>query len=121
VTDLRAERMWDRSAKTVITVTLLALLLVAAVPVATLVAIVMMLLGHVIGGLAVLGGSVLVAAVAVAVAGMSGMRHLRRLLASASSHIVQRGGGLHADVGEPLESDYPDVVRLDRSDYTDIR
>ena len=41
-----AERTPDRSAKAVIAVTLLALLLVAAVPVALLAGLVMMLLGH---------------------------------------------------------------------------
>ena len=58
-----AERMPDRSAKAVIAVTLLALLLVAAVPVALLAGVVMMILGHVVGGLALFGGSVLVAAI----------------------------------------------------------
>jgi hypothetical protein len=73
-----AERTPDRPAKAMITVTLLALLLVAAVPVALLAAVVMMMLGYVVGGLALFGGSVLAAAVAVALAGMSGMRHLRK-------------------------------------------
>ena len=62
-----------------IAVTLLALLLVAAVPVALLAAVVMMLLGHVVGGLALFGRSVLAAAIAVALAGVSGMRRLRQL------------------------------------------
>jgi uncharacterized membrane protein YdjX (TVP38/TMEM64 family) len=61
-------------------VTLLALTVVAAVPVALLAAVVMVLLGHIVGGLALFGGSVLAAAVAVALAGISGMRHLRKLL-----------------------------------------
>ena len=51
-----AERMPDRSAKAVIAVTLLALLLVAAVPVALLAGVVVMMLGHVVGGLALFGG-----------------------------------------------------------------
>ena len=42
--------------------TLLALLLVAAVPVALPAGVVMMLLGHVVGGLALSGGSILAAA-----------------------------------------------------------
>src|SRR5436305_15220741 len=75
-----AERAPDRSAKAVIAVTLLALVLVAAVPVALLAAAVMMVLGHVVGGLALFGGSILAAAIAVAVAGMSGLRHLRKLV-----------------------------------------
>src|ERR1035441_10284649 len=75
-----AERTPDRSAKAMIAVTLLALSLVAAVPVALLAAVVMMMLGYVVGGLALFGGSVLAAAIAVALAGMNGMRHLRKLL-----------------------------------------
>jgi len=56
-----AERTPGRSARAVIAMTLLALLLVAAVPVALLAAVVVMLLGHVVGGLALFGGSVLAA------------------------------------------------------------
>jgi uncharacterized membrane protein YdjX (TVP38/TMEM64 family) len=82
-----------------IAVTLLALLLVAAVPVALLAAVVMMMLGYVVGGLALAGGSVIAAAIAVALAGMSGMRHLRQLLSGGSFRVVQ----------------------LDRSDYTEVR
>src|SRR6516225_8486556 len=70
----------DRSAKAMIAMTLVALLLVAAVPAALLAAVVLMMLGYVVGGLALFGGSVLAAAIAVALAGMSGMRHLRKLL-----------------------------------------
>jgi hypothetical protein len=40
----------------------------AAVPVALLAAVVMMMLGYVVGGLALFGGSVLAAAIAVALA-----------------------------------------------------
>ena len=75
-----AQRVPDRSGKVMIAVTLLAVLLVAAVPVALLAGVVIMMLGHVVGGLALFGGSVLAAAVAVALAGMSGMRHLRKLV-----------------------------------------
>ena len=116
-----AERTPDRSAKAVIAVTLLALLLVAAVPVALLAGVVMLLLGHVVGGLALFGGSVLAAAVAVAVAGMSGMRHLRKLVAGRSFRVVQLDGSQYTDVAEPEGSDYTDVVQLDRSEYTEVR
>jgi uncharacterized membrane protein YdjX (TVP38/TMEM64 family) len=78
--------------------TLFAVLLVAAVPVALFAGIVLMLLGHVVGGLALFGGSVLAAVAAVFVAGMSGMRHLRKL-AERTFRIVQ----------------------LDHADYTDYR
>jgi uncharacterized membrane protein YdjX (TVP38/TMEM64 family) len=116
-----AQRTADRSAKAVIAVTLLALLLVAAVPVALLAGVVMMMLGHAVGGLALFGGSVLAAAVAVALAGMSGLRHLRKLLSGQSFRVVRLDGGQYTDVAEPGGSDYANVVQLDRSDYTEVR
>ncbi len=116
-----AERTPDRSAKAVIAVTVLALLLVAVVPVALLAGVVMMLLGHVIGGLALFGGSVLAAAVAVAVAGMSGMRHLHKLVSAHSFRVVQLDNSQYTDVAEPESSEYTDVVQLDRSQYTEVR
>ena len=116
-----AERTPNRSARAMTAVTLLALLLVAAVPVALLAAVVMMMLGHVVGGLALFGGSILVAAIAVTVAGMSGMRHLRKLLSRGSFGVVQLDGGQYTDLAEPQGSDYTNVVRLDRSEYTEVR
>src|SRR5215469_7009692 len=116
-----AERTRDRSAKAVIAVTLLALLLVAIVPVALLTGVVMMMLGHAIGGLALFGGSVLAAALAVALAGISGMRHLRKLVFGGSFPVVQVDGSQYTDVAEPEGSDYTNVVQLDRSDYTEVR
>jgi hypothetical protein len=115
-----AERTPERSATTVIAVTLLALLLVAAVPVALLAGVVMMMLGHIVGGLALFGGSILAAAIAVTVAGMSGMRHLRKLVSGRSFRVVQLDGSQYADVAEPQGSDYSNVVQLDRSQYTDV-
>jgi len=116
-----AERTPDRSAKAVIVVTLLALLLVAAVPVALLAGVVMMLLGHAVGGLALFGSSILAAAIAVAVAGMSGIRHLRKLVSERSFGVVQLRGSRYTDVAEPAGGDYTDVVQLDRSEYTEVR
>jgi hypothetical protein len=117
-----AERTPDRSAKAVIAVTLLALLLlVAAVPVALLAGVVMMLLGHVVGGLALFGGSILAAAIAVAGAGMSGMRHLRKLVSGRSFRVVQPDGSQYTDVAEPEGSDYTNIVQLGRSEYTEVR
>jgi predicted lipid-binding transport protein (Tim44 family) len=113
------ERMPNRSARAVIAVTLLALLLVAAVPVALLAGLIMMMLGHVVGGLALFGGSVLAAAVAVALAGMSGMRHLRKLVSGSSLRVVRPDGGQYA-AAQPEGSDYANVVQLDRSEYTEI-
>ena len=115
------ERTPDRSAKAVVAMTLLALLLVAAVPVALLAGVIVMLLGHVVGGLALFGGSVLAAAVAVAVAGMSGMRHLRKLVSGRGFPVVRLDGSQYTDVAEPRDSHYTNVVELDRSDYTEVR
>ena len=112
-----AERTPDRSAKAMIAVTLLALLLVAAL----LAAVVIMLLGYVVGGLALFGGSVLAAAIAVALAGMSGMRHLRKLLSGDSFRVVRLNGGQYIDAAEPEGSDCTSLVQLDRSEYTEVR
>jgi len=116
-----AERTPDRSGKGMIALTLLALLLVAAVPVALLAGVIMMVLGHVVGGLAVFGGSILAAAVAVTLAGMTGMRRLRKLVSERSFRVVQLDGSQYADVAEPQDGDHANVVRLDRSDYTEVR
>src|SRR5215472_6342824 len=116
-----AERTPDGPTKAMIAVTLLALLLVAAVPVALLTAVIMMMLGYVVGGLALFGGSVLAAAVAVALAGMSGRRHLRKLLSGGSFRVVRLDGSPHTDVAEPEGSDYANLVQLDRTEYTEVR
>ena len=73
------------SAKAVIALMLLAFALVAAVPVALVVGV-FMLLGHVIGGLALFGGSILAATGAVVLAGLTG---LRRLLAERGFRVLQ--------------------------------
>jgi hypothetical protein len=88
--------------------------------VALLAGVVMMVLGHVVGGLALFGGSVLAAAIAVVLAGMSGMRHLRKLVSGSSFRVVQPDGSQYTDVAE-RGSDYTNVVRLDRSEYTEVR
>jgi uncharacterized membrane protein YdjX (TVP38/TMEM64 family) len=116
-----AERTPGRSAKAMIALTFLALLLVAAVPVALLAAVVLMILGYVAGGLALFGGSVLAAAVAVALAGMSGMRQLRKLLSGDSFRVVRLDGSEYTDAAEPEGSDYTNLVQLDRSEYTEVR
>ena len=127
MTGWHAEQTPDRSGRAVIAVMLLALLLVAAVPVALLAGLVMMLLGHVIGGLALFGGSILAAVIAVAVAGMSGMRHLRKLVSERGFGVVRLDSSQYtdvsqyADVAEPEGSDHAGVVRLDRSEYTEVR
>jgi hypothetical protein len=116
-----AERTPDRSAKAMVAVTLLALVLVAAVPLALVAALIMMMLGYVVGGLALFGGSVLAAVVAVALAGASGMRHLRKLLSPGNFRVVRLDGSQYTDVAEPEGSDYANLVQLDRSDYTEVR
>jgi len=121
MTSWYAERTPDRPAKAMIAVTLLALLLVAAVPVALLAGLLMMMLGHVAGGLALFGGSVLAAAMAVALAGVSGMRYLRKLVSDRSFGLVQPDGSQYTDVAEPGGGDYANVVHLDRSEYTEVR
>jgi uncharacterized membrane protein YdjX (TVP38/TMEM64 family) len=75
-----AARRPNMSSKVVIVLALLAFALVAAVPVALLVGVVMMLLGHVIGGLALFGGSILAATAAVVLASVTGLRHLRSMV-----------------------------------------
>jgi uncharacterized membrane protein YdjX (TVP38/TMEM64 family) len=93
-----AARRMHWSTKVVIAAGLLAVLLVAAVPVALFVGVVMMLLGHIVGGLALFGASVLAAVAAVVIAGLSGVRHLRKLVSQQSHRIVQlRRGEYHFD------------------------
>ena len=87
--------------KAVIALALLAVLLVAAVPVALLVGLFMMLFGHVIAGLALFGGSILAAIVAVVIASMSGVRRLRTVIRQQGYRMNQ----LHK------------VTQLDRGDY----
>jgi uncharacterized membrane protein len=116
-----AERTPGRSGKAVIAVTLLAMLLVAAVPVALLAGLILMVLGHVVGGFALFGGSVLAAGVAVVLAGMSGVRHLRKLVTGQGFRVVQLDGSQYtvAEPAEPAASEPTNVVRLDSSQYTD--
>jgi uncharacterized membrane protein YdjX (TVP38/TMEM64 family) len=77
------------STKAVIAAALLAVLLVAAVPVALLVGLFMMLFGHVIAGLALFGGSILAATVAVVIASMSGVRQLRKMIRQHGYNVSQ--------------------------------
>jgi hypothetical protein len=117
-----AERTPDRSSKAVMAMMMLAVLFVAAVPVALLVGFVMMLLGHVIGGLALFGGSILAAALAVTVAGMSGMHHLRKLITDRSFfRVVPLDDSQYSDAAGPQGHGPAGVVHLDPSDYTEIR
>jgi hypothetical protein len=83
--------------------------------------VVMMVLGYVVGGLALFGGSVLAAAIAVVLAGMSGMRHLRKLLSGGSFRVMRLNGSQYTDVAEHQGSDYANLLQLDRSQYTEVR
>jgi uncharacterized membrane protein YdjX (TVP38/TMEM64 family) len=116
-----AKRTPGRPAKAMIAVTLLALLLVAAVPVALLAALALMVLGYVAGGLALFGGSVLAAAIAVALAGMNGMRHLRKLLSGGSVRVVRLDRSQYTDAAGPEGRHHTGLVQLDRSEYTEVR
>jgi hypothetical protein len=84
-------RTMRRSTKLVIAAALLAVLLVAAVPVALFVGLILMLLGHVVGGLALFGASILAAVAAVVIASLSGVRHLRKMLAQQGFGVVRLG------------------------------
>src|SRR5580700_1398918 len=85
----RTMRTMSWSTKAVIAAALLAVLLVAAVPVALMVGVFMMLFGHVIAGLALFGGSILAALVAVVIASMSGVRQLRKLVRQHGHQVTQ--------------------------------
>src|ERR1700684_3852503 len=86
----RTMRTMSWSTKAVIAAALLAVLLVAAVPVALLVGIFMMLFGHVIAGLALFGGSILPSIVAVLTASMGGVRQLRKLFRKHGYRVTDR-------------------------------
>jgi uncharacterized membrane protein len=89
--------VWDAargtswSARVVLAAGLLAVLLVAAVPVAFFIGVILMVLGHVIGGLALFGASILAAGAAVVLAALTGVRHLRQLVSRQRYRIVQLG------------------------------
>jgi uncharacterized membrane protein YdjX (TVP38/TMEM64 family) len=76
-------------AKAVIVLGVLAVVLVAAIPVAFLAGLIMMLLGHVIGGLAVFGASILAAAAAVVIALAGCLAQLRKVVSRQRYKVVQ--------------------------------
>jgi uncharacterized membrane protein YdjX (TVP38/TMEM64 family) len=88
-----AARTMRWSTKVMIAAALLAVLLVAAVPVALFAGVVLMLLGHVVGGLALFGASILAATTAVVIASLSGARKLRKLVTQRGYRVVQLGPG----------------------------
>jgi hypothetical protein len=108
----------NRSAKATIAAVVIALALVAVVPVAFIVAIFLMLFGHIVGGLALIGGSILLAGGAVGLAAMAGIRQVRHL----RDMLMGRGGmGMDGDLGMGPDDmgmyrDYR-VTRLSNEDY----
>ena len=89
MTDWYPARRMGWPAKAVIALGLLAVLLVAAIPVAFLVGLIIMLLGHVVVGLAVFGASIMAAVAAVVVAGVSGVAQLRKVISRQRYRVVQ--------------------------------
>ncbi|NUR25658.1 MAG: hypothetical protein HOV83_07375 [Catenulispora sp.] len=79
------------SAKPLIVLTVLAVLLLVAVPISILVALFMIVFGHVVGGFAVIGITLLAAIAAVVLAGASGIRHLQKVVEHKSFRVVQLG------------------------------
>ncbi len=68
------------SARAVIALGVLALLLVAAVPAAFFIGLILMVFGHVVGGLALFGASILAAIAAVSAAALGGVGYVRKAI-----------------------------------------
>ena len=77
------------SAKPLVVLTGIAILLLVAVPISILVALFMIVFGHVVGGFALIGATMLAAIAAVVLAGASGIRHLQRVVEHKSFRFVQ--------------------------------
>jgi hypothetical protein len=76
-------------AKAAIALGVLAVLLVALIPVAFLAGLILVLLGHVVGGLAVFGASILAAGAAVVIAAAGGLAQLRKVASRQRYRVVQ--------------------------------
>ena len=113
-----AARRPNMSSKVVIALALLAFALVAAVPVALVAGVIMMLLGHVIGGLALFGGSILAATAAVVLASVTGVRHLRGVV---RGMLTEHDFNEHNTTEHDLTERNSQVFQLGRDDYTYIR
>src|ERR1700743_717720 len=87
------DRTLSWSGKTVLALGLLAVLLVAGGAAALFVGVILVLVGHRGGGRALFGASILAAGAAVVVAGLSGVRHLRRLIGQQRDRFVRLTGG----------------------------
>jgi hypothetical protein len=62
----------------------------------------------------------LAAAIAIALAGMKGMRHLRKLLSADNFRVVRLDGSQYTDVAEPAGGHHANLVQLDSSEYTEV-
>ncbi|MFL6111868.1 MAG: hypothetical protein ACJ786_11010 [Catenulispora sp.] len=101
------------SAKPLIVLTVLAVLLLVAVPISILVALFMIVFGHVTGGFAVIGVTLLAAIVSVVVAGASGIRHLQRIVEQKSFRVVQLGKREYHYQGDNCGHDHSnDEIRI---------
>jgi uncharacterized membrane protein len=116
-----AEQRPNWSGRAVVALTILALVLVAIVPLALLAGVILMVLGHVTGGFALFGGSVLAAIAAVVLAAKTGLRHLRKEISRSGFRIGPLDGGRDSEVAPPADGGYANVVHLDRGDYTEVR
>jgi uncharacterized membrane protein YdjX (TVP38/TMEM64 family) len=81
------------SAKPLVFLTILAVLLLVAVPISVLVALFMIAFGHVVGGFALIGVTLVAAFAAVVLAGASGVRHLQKIVERKSFRVVQLSQG----------------------------
>ena len=106
------------SSKVVIALALLAFALVLAVPIAFVGGVIMMLLGHVIGGLALFGGSILAATAAVVLASVTGVRHLRGVV---RGMLTEHDFTEHDLTEHDFNEHNSQVFQLDRDDYTYIK
>ncbi|HEY0935063.1 MAG TPA: hypothetical protein VGD91_15125 [Trebonia sp.] len=73
-------RTMSWSARALMALGVLAVLLIAAVPASLFAGVILVLLGHVVGGLALFGASILAAGAAVVAVTMGGLRQLRKLV-----------------------------------------
>ena len=80
-----------RSVRTAALFALFVLVMAIGVPACVLIGLFAIVLGHVVGGLALIGGAILVAGAAVLVAGVSGLRYLRNLAQRGGLRVIQLG------------------------------
>ncbi len=113
----RAARTASWSTRAVIAAGVLAVLLVAAVPAAFVAGLILMILGHVVVGLAVFGASVLAAVAAVVFAGASGLQHLRKLVTRQAAAMGYPVPGQRQDQDAQPQVQDIRVVQLGRDEY----